>query len=145
MRAAAARTDGKISSGRWYQLESGIQKAGGQEIPISTRPETVVAAALAVKWDVNEALATAGFDALDNPPLIERSPLEAASDDELLAEIRRRMRGERHDLEAAPQPAAPPQVHEDQEAGSDGSKPFGGARWYPPGQESGEGATEEAD
>lgn len=60
-RKAAERTQGLVSSGRWYQLESGVQKTKGQEVSIGTTPETVVAAALAVGWDVDEALQTAGM------------------------------------------------------------------------------------
>lgn len=90
VRAAARRTNRAISSGRWYQLESGIQKAKGQEIPVGTTPATVAAAALAVDWDVNEALTVAGFDPRDYQPQPVLSPLQAASDDELLSEIRRR-------------------------------------------------------
>lgn len=62
-RAAAMRTGGFISSGRWYQLESGVQKAKGQSVPIGTTPETVIAAALATGWDVSEALTVAGLSA----------------------------------------------------------------------------------
>ena len=65
-RAAASRTKGLVSSGRWYQLESGVQKTKGQEVPIGTTPETVIAAALAVDWDINEALQTAGMSATES-------------------------------------------------------------------------------
>lgn len=87
---AAARRAG-ISSGRWYQLETGVQKAGGQDINIRTTPSTVAAAARAVNWDVNKALKIAGFDprdvvdAHDDP-----SPLTTVPTEELLEEIRRR-------------------------------------------------------
>lgn len=65
-RKAAERTNGLVSSGRWYQLESGVQKAKGQEVPIGTTPETVIAAALAVGWDVDEALRVAGLVATES-------------------------------------------------------------------------------
>lgn len=90
MRAAARRTNRAISSGRWYQLESGVQKAKGQEIPVGTTPATVAAAAQAVDWDIDEALTVAGFDPRDYQPQPVLSPLRVASDEELIAEIRRR-------------------------------------------------------
>ena len=65
-RKAAERTKGLVSSGRWYQLESGVQKTKGQEVPIGTTPETVVAAALAVGWDVDDALKVAGMTASES-------------------------------------------------------------------------------
>lgn len=65
VRKAAAKTNGLISSGRWYQLESGVQKVKGQEIPIGTTPETVFAAALAIDWDTRDAFDAAG---MDHPP-----------------------------------------------------------------------------
>ncbi|WP_431840689.1 helix-turn-helix domain-containing protein [Gordonia hongkongensis] len=65
-RKAADRTNGLVSSGRWYQLESGVQKTKGQEVPIGTTPETVVAAALAVGWDVDDALRVAGMTATES-------------------------------------------------------------------------------
>ena len=90
VRAAARRTRGAVSPGRWYQLESGYQKAGGHNIPVGTTAATVAAVAAAVQWDVAEALTVAGFSAVDLPAP-KRSPIEAASDDELLAEVKRRM------------------------------------------------------
>jgi hypothetical protein len=65
VRAAARRTHGKVSDGRWYQLESGFQRVQGNDIPISTTPPTVAAAAAAVGWDITDALRTAGFDPAD--------------------------------------------------------------------------------
>lgn len=65
-RKAAERTKGMVSSGRWYQLESGVQKTKGQEVPIGTTPETVIAAALSVAWDVDEALRIAGMTATES-------------------------------------------------------------------------------
>lgn len=91
VKAAARRTAGAISDGRWYQLESGVQKIRGQQIPIGTTPSTVVAAARAVDWDVDAALTTAGFDAADLPSAVSTSGIERYTDDELLAEVRKRM------------------------------------------------------
>lgn len=94
MRAAARRTEGAISSGRWYQLESGYQKVGGQSLPIGTTASTVAAAARAVDWDVSEALTVAGFDNRDYQDQ-PTNPITRYSDDDLLAEIRRRIKGAR--------------------------------------------------
>lgn len=93
VKAAARRTNGDISDGRWYQLESGVQKIRGQEIPIGTTPTTVAAVARALDWNVADALAAAGFDARDyrepsgseRPVLMSQVPI-----DDLLAEVRRR-------------------------------------------------------
>ena len=105
-REAARRTGGAISSGRWYQLETGWQKNKGQLIPIGTTPVTVSAAARAVGWDESEALEIAGFsDYTPERPLDPLTPLSELTDDELLGEIRRRMEA-RHELEAAPQSGA---------------------------------------
>lgn len=48
----------------------------------------------------------------------QEPPLRLVSDDELLAEIRRRMKGERHELEDAPQSDASPEGDEGQEVRS---------------------------
>lgn len=93
VKAAARRTNGVISDGRWYQLESGVQKIRGQSIPIGTTPATVVAAAKAIDWDIDEALTTAGFDARDyQPPTTTERPvlMSQVPLDDLLNEIRRR-------------------------------------------------------
>lgn len=101
VRAAARRTNKAISSGRWYQLESGYQKAAGQSLPIGTTAATVAAAAKAVDWDVSEALEVAGFDERDYQPAPQAVGIKQYSDDELLNEVLERMKGLRHDLEAA--------------------------------------------
>jgi hypothetical protein len=43
-----------------------VQKTKGQEVPIGTTPETVIAAALAVGWDVDEVLRIGGMTASDS-------------------------------------------------------------------------------
>lgn len=68
---AAAKIAG-ISEGRWRQLEKGYQESRGVRIPIGTTPKTVAAAALAVKWDVGEALHVAGFNYDDVAAEIEQ-------------------------------------------------------------------------
>jgi hypothetical protein len=96
-----------VSPGRWHQLESGWQKNKGVLIPIGTTAATIAAAARAVEWDAGEALRTAGFTSDDVPRPIPTAGLDRFSDDELLAEVRKRMRSAAH---AAPSssPAAPP-------------------------------------
>lgn len=91
MRAAARRTNKAVSSGRWYQLESGVQKIKGQEIPVGTTPATVAAAAIAVDLDINEALTLAGFDPRDYTPPALDSPYVTIPTDDLLDELRRRI------------------------------------------------------
>jgi len=115
VRAAARRTHGAISSGRWYQLESGYQRMRGQDIPIGTTAATVIAAAKAVGWDVAEALQVAGFSADEYHHQPPPGPLQRASDDELLAEVRRRMRGERNVLEANAAAGASSQTSQEKE------------------------------
>lgn len=74
VRAAARLTQGKVSDGRWYQLESGYQKQSGQLLPISTTAPTVAAAAAAVGWNISDALRTAGFDPSAYRPKVSREP-----------------------------------------------------------------------
>jgi len=57
----AARLAG-ISEGRWRQVVTGVQKAGGMEIPANPRRKTVIAMANAVRADIDEALRLAGFE-----------------------------------------------------------------------------------
>ena len=121
MRAAARRTKGAISSGRWYQLESGYQKAGGHAIPIGTTAATVAAAAKAIDWDIDEALKTAGFDSRDYIPPLE-SELSKYTDEELLDEIRERMKGARSGVDGETKPDAPAQGGQAQEDGLNGAE-----------------------
>gem|GEM_PF-3357850 len=81
-----------MSPGRWHQLESGWQKNKGVLIPIGTTAATIAAAARAVEWDAGEALRTAGFTSDEVPRPIPTAGLDRFSDDELLAEVRKRMR-----------------------------------------------------
>jgi hypothetical protein len=89
VKAAARRTHGQVSDGRWYQLESGYQQIKGQHIPIGTKPATVAAVAQAVNWDVSEALRTAGFEPRDYQPPREDLPLKDIPTEELMAQIER--------------------------------------------------------
>lgn len=88
---AASRAAG-ISEGRWRQVVTGVQKAGGGiEVPVNPTARTVIGMATAVGADQSEALGLAGLTA---PAPVEPQPgLAAASNDELLAEVRRRMEG----------------------------------------------------
>ena len=58
----AARRAG-ISESRWRQVEAGVQKmAGGIEVPVHPRPETVAAMCRAISADVSKGLELAGHD-----------------------------------------------------------------------------------
>jgi transcriptional regulator with XRE-family HTH domain len=117
-REAARRTNGAISSGRWYQLESGWQKNKGTLIAIGTTAATIAAAAKAVDWDQREALDIAGFNDIE---VTEESPpasLDGATDDELLAEIRKRMEA-RYGVEATQEQDAPGETVESEKSGLD--------------------------
>jgi hypothetical protein len=91
VKAAARRTGGKVSDGRWYQLESGVQRVAGQDLPIHTTAATVAAAAKAVDWDVEEALQVAGFNPDDYMPPQEGGELRRFSTRSLLNELQRRL------------------------------------------------------
>lgn len=96
-----------VSAGRWKQLETGWQKNKGVLIPIGTTPATVAAVARVVDWDIADALQLAGFSADEAPRAPTEAPITHYTDDELLAEIRRRMKGaHRSDMEATQEPDA---------------------------------------
>lgn len=61
IREAARRAD--ISESRWRQVEAGVQKmAGGVEVPVHPRAETIVAMCRAISADVSRGLELAGHD-----------------------------------------------------------------------------------
>jgi hypothetical protein len=61
IREAARRAD--ISESRWRQVEAGVQKmAGGIEVPVHPRPETVAAMCNAISADVRHGLELAGHN-----------------------------------------------------------------------------------
>lgn len=62
-RAAAKRAE--MSEGRWRQVVTGRQSAGGVAIPVNPRPETVTSMARAVGLDPNVALELAGLEAAE--------------------------------------------------------------------------------
>ncbi|QGH79620.1 immunity repressor [Mycobacterium phage Minnie] len=104
-----------VSAGRWKQLETGWQINKGTLIPIGTTASTVAAAARAVQWDVNEALAIAGFQQSDIPPPLPEPAIVRYSDDELLAEVRRRLKEARDVMEAQTEKRTPREARQDKE------------------------------
>lgn len=61
IREAARRAD--ISESRWRQIEAGVQKmAGGLEVPVHPRPETLAAMCRAITADTRQALELAGHN-----------------------------------------------------------------------------------
>ena len=61
IREAARRAD--ISESRWRQVEAGVQRmAGGIEVPVHPRPETVAAMCRAISADVQKGLELAGHN-----------------------------------------------------------------------------------
>jgi len=61
IREAARRAD--ISESRWRQVEAGVQRmAGGIEVPVHPRPETVAAMCKAISADVQRGLELAGHN-----------------------------------------------------------------------------------
>lgn len=85
----AARRAG-ISDARWRQIVTGVMSAGrGQTVDVNTTESTLARMARAVGADAEDVLTAAGFTATDAPERV-LSPLQAASDQELLAEIQRR-------------------------------------------------------
>lgn len=61
VREAARRAE--VSESRWRQVEAGVQKmAGGIEVPVHPRPETVAAMCVAIGADAARGLELAGHD-----------------------------------------------------------------------------------
>ncbi|MDT7789369.1 MAG: hypothetical protein QOF58_7788, partial [Pseudonocardiales bacterium] len=89
-----------ISAPLWVTLERGYEVRQGQRLDANPRPETVVKAARAVGLDIDEALGYVGHTRADvtDPELrveMELPPatdLTAVSDEELLAEVGRRIK-----------------------------------------------------
>lgn len=74
IREAARRAD--ISESRWRQVEAGFQKmAGGIEVPVHPRAETVAAMCKAISADVREGLQLAGHNPDQYQWLLETQPL----------------------------------------------------------------------
>lgn len=74
IREAARRAN--ISESRWRQVEAGVQKlAGGVEVPVHPRAETVAGMCEAVSADVRTGLELAGHDPEQYAWLIESRDL----------------------------------------------------------------------
>lgn len=75
IREAARRAD--ISESRWRQVEAGVQRmAGGIEVPVHPRPETLVAMSRAIAADPARALELAGYNVDQYRWLLEDQPTE---------------------------------------------------------------------
>lgn len=73
IREASRRAD--ISESRWRQVEAGVQRmAGGIEVPVHPRPETVVAMCKAIAADPRKGLELAGHSVDQYQWLLEDSP-----------------------------------------------------------------------
>lgn len=78
IREAARRAD--ISESRWRQVEAGYQKmAGGIEVPVHPRAETVAAMCRAISADVRTGLELAGHNPSQYEWLLEE-PTELLTD-----------------------------------------------------------------
>lgn len=76
IREAARRAD--ISESRWRQVEAGVQKmAGGIEVPVHPRAETIAAMCRAISADVRQGLELAGHNPAQYPWLLEPAAGEA--------------------------------------------------------------------
>lgn len=70
IREAARRAD--ISESRWRQVEAGHQRvAGGIEVPVHPRAETVIAMCSAISADPTRGLELAGHDPAHYPWMLE--------------------------------------------------------------------------
>ena len=78
IREAARRAD--ISESRWRQVEAGVQRmAGGIEVPVHPRAETVSAMCRAISADVRHGLELAGHNPDQYEWLLQPQPI---NDDE---------------------------------------------------------------
>lgn len=115
-RAAAERAS--ISEGWWRNLERGMMRITGMDhdVPVSAKPETVHAAAIAVGMDPTEALGIVGFEPIEMP---EARPAQQDQVTLLVADIAAEIRLIREELHrlgvayeqlAAPPPESPAEV-----------------------------------
>lgn len=80
IREAARRAD--ISESRWRQVEAGVQKmAGGIEVPVHPRPETVIAMCRAISADPRQGLELAGHNPEQYAWMLEGQTEHLAADD----------------------------------------------------------------
>jgi hypothetical protein len=81
IREAARRAD--ISESRWRQVEAGVQKmAGGIEVPVHPRPETVTAMCRAIAADPRRGLELAGHNPEQYTWLLDPSTEQLGAGDE---------------------------------------------------------------
>ena len=74
IREAARRAD--ISESRWRQVEAGHQRmAGGINVPVHPRPETVASMCKAISADIRRGLELAGHNPDQYPWLMDTQPL----------------------------------------------------------------------
>jgi hypothetical protein len=74
IREAARRAN--ISESRWRQVEAGVQKmAGGIEVPVHPRAETVAAMCKAISADVRHGMELAGHNPDQYAWLLEAAPM----------------------------------------------------------------------
>jgi transcriptional regulator with XRE-family HTH domain len=85
----------RITRQRWSQVVTGRQPKAGRLVPVNPRPRTVVAMALAVGVDPDQALTAAGISVDDTSALVEdvrrelAEPAAPTTDDDLAEEIER--------------------------------------------------------
>lgn len=109
-----------ISEGWWRQITKGFQTRGTGSIPVVAPAETIARMALAVGVSKEELEKVGRGDAAEILPAIREQQsaidLTAVSDDELLAEIRHRMGGQRNALETTAQSNVPSQAGQTQKS-----------------------------
>ncbi len=94
----AARRAG-VSDTLWRNLERGFEVRQGEKFHNKHRPETVAKVARVVDYPVDHAWRLAGIEVSDEVR-IDDADLSKISDDELLSEVRKRMRDETKKAEA---------------------------------------------
>lgn len=99
-REMARRSDGRFSQTTWRQLVRGTIRRDGEDLPYRPDPQTVLAAVrVAGVEDEEAALRMAGYDPQSLPMPVGRTvrpALGVFTDQELLDEVRERMRRGRH-------------------------------------------------
>jgi len=99
-REMARRSDGRFSQTTWRQLVRGTIRRDGEDFPYRPDPQTVLAAVrVAGIEDEEAALRMAGYDPRSLPIPVGRTVRPAMgvfTDQELLDEVRERMRRGRH-------------------------------------------------
>jgi hypothetical protein len=94
-REMAKISEGRFSATTWRWLTTGIRVRAGEETVYRPDPQTVIDAARVTGLDEDRALRMAGFDPRNLPVpagQVGSPSLEAFTDDEILQEIRKRLR-----------------------------------------------------